>query len=348
MNTVDSEDEEISLFEILTALVRRSLLIVVLAVVGAVIAASIVLSKERKYVATVKFTTQGSSGGSSALAGLAGQLGLVSSGGGGGSFSADFYIILMRSPVLLSMVVHDTLRAPEFDGRPMTIADILKIEAEDSADRADAAMSAVLMMLRAQRQLNTGLVEVSIASLWPGVSVELVHSVLRAVERHNREVRRTQVTAEREFIEERIVTARAELLGAEDAMQRFLASNRDVSPASRAAFERERLSRFVELKQRVYVTLATSLEDVRIREVRETPFINVIEPARFPRSPQATNLKKLTLLGAVIGLIVGIVVVLLDAIVRRVAAVRPDDVQALGETFRQALLAPLRFLRIVR
>lgn len=346
MATAQSEDEEISVFELLAALARRSLLIVTMSVVGAAIAAGIVITDDRNYVATTTFTTQGSSA-PSGLAGLAGQLGLVS-GGGGGSFSADFYIALMRSPVLLSMVVTDTLRALEFDEKPMTIIDILKIQGRDSAETTDAAMGAVLMMLKARKQPVTGLVEVSVASPWADVSVELVGAFLRAIERHSREVRRTQVTAEREFIEKRLVTAREELREAEDALQRHLATNREVSLASAAAFERERLSRTVELKQQVFLTLATSFEDVRIREVRETPYINVIEPARLPRAPVTMNFTKLTTLGAILGFIVGIVVVLVDAVLRRVAGERPADVQQVREAFRAALLAPLRLLRLVR
>jgi uncharacterized protein involved in exopolysaccharide biosynthesis len=319
--------------------------IVLLSVTGALISAGIVLMDDRHYVARTTFTTQGGSV-PSGIAGLAGQLGLLSGGsGGGGSFSADFYIALTRSPVLLSMVVSDTLRAAEFGEKPMTIVDILKITAKDSADRTDAAMGEVAQMLTAKRQPTTGLVELAVASPWADVSVELVHAFLRAIERHNREVRRTQVTAEREFVEKRLGTAREELRAAEDALQRHLAANREASLASTVAFERERLSRAVELKQQVFLTLATNFEDVRIREVRETPYINVIEPARLPRAPENIHAAKYTTLGAVLGIILGIVVVLLDAVVRRAAAEQPEEVRNLRETFRSTLRAPFRLRR---
>jgi uncharacterized protein involved in exopolysaccharide biosynthesis len=347
MASTSLQDEEISFFELLSALAKRVVLIVSFLALGVFVAGSVVLTSDRNYVARATFTTQGG-GAPSGLAGLAGQLGLVGGGGTGGSYSADFYISLMRSPVLLSMVVEDTIRAVEFGEKPMTITEILKITAEDSVDRAEAAMGAVQEMLKVKRQPNTGLVEISVASPWAGVSVELVGALLRAVNRHNREVRRTQVTSEREFIEDRMIAARLELREAEDALQRHLAVNRDVSPASPTAFERDRLSRTVELKQQVFLTLATSFEDVRIREVRESPYFTVVEPARLPRAPERLNFKSFTIAGAIIGFVVGVLVALVDVIVRRAAAERPQEVRELRATFRSAVLVPLRLLRLSR
>lgn len=337
MTADQTDDGEISLVVLATTIVRNLRTIVLWSVAVGVLVAINVAKRPLLYEATA---TIGTGGGSSpqlsGFSALAGQLGLMASGSVTPS-SPDFYIMLMESPVILSRVIQKTMIVPEKGGQPMTIAQVLGLKGRDSADLARRAMDAVRGLVVPGKQRNTGLVQVTVLSQWPSVSLGLVTAFVTAFEEYNRDTRRTQAAEERAFIERRMSEAMVDLREAEDRLQRFLASNREISAASMLAFERDRLARTVALKQQVYTTLATSYEDVRIREVRDTPVINVIEPPRVKADPEKRDRMKSILIGLVIGAFLGLVTTLVADSVRRLARHRRDEADEFADTVRQTL-----------
>lgn len=337
------DDGEISIIALVTTVVRNMWTIVLFGFVGGVVGLALAWQSPVLFTATATFATQ-SSAPTSALAGLAGQLGLTSASPSGGG-SPSFYIMLMQSPVLLSKVVEDTFVVAEKGNRRQTFSQVFQIKGSDSADQQERAMNTFKGMLNATVQKGTGLIQVSVASSWPDLALQMVQSVVAALDELNRETRRSQAAMERKFIEGRMAEAALDLREAESRMQRFLAANREIPPASPLAFERDALNRTILLKNQVYVTLATSYEDARIREVRDTPAINIIEPPRVKYEPEGRHRVTRTLIGALVGGMVGLVMTLLVDAVRRLAALRPDETSELRKTFVQTagwLLRPFR------
>jgi uncharacterized protein involved in exopolysaccharide biosynthesis len=343
MEIESPDDGEISIITILTTIVRNLWTIILFGFVGGVIALALAWQLPVLFTARATFSAQGSAP-PSALAGLAGQLGLSAPSSGGGG-SPAYYSMLMQSPVLLSRVIDDTMVVAAKGNRRMTFSQLFQIKGRDSVEQQERAMNAYKAMVNVETQRGTGFIQVSVSSAWPDVAVQMVQSIVRAVDQYNRDTRRSQAAIEREFIEHRIAEAAVDLREAESRMQRFLAANREVPAASPLAFERDGLSRAIQLKNQVYVTLATSYEDARIREVRDTPVINVIEPARAKYDPEPRHRVKRTLIGALIGGLVGLVVLLLVDAVRRLAALRPEETRELRRAFAQTvgwLLRPFR------
>ena len=332
-------DEEISVLQILTVFARHLRFIAVCAAVAAAIALGYAVSRPTRYESIVRFATVNNQVAPSGLAALAGQLRnqSASSGAEVGSYSVDLYMALMRSPVLLARVARDSVTVSDSEEVRRSILEILQVEGEDAVARLDAAMALVSKYTTVQRQRNTGLVELIVASPSPRLSIDLIDAYLRAIESHNREVRKARVADERAFLERRMSEAQAELNEAEAQLQRFLARNREISPASPAAFQRDQLNRMIDLKQQIYKTLATNYEDVRIREVREAPYLTVVEPPRLARSPQPKKSLRYLLLGAVIGAIAGALAVLLREVARRMAEGRPDEASALRHALRDVM-----------
>lgn len=340
------DDGEISIIDVLTTIVRNWWKIVAWAVAAAVFAVWSVWDKPPVYMSTATFSTGGGGSQQSALAGLAGQLGLLTSSGGGGS--PDFYVMLMKSPVLLSRVVDDTFTVAEMGGRRMKIHDVLGVTGRDSVERDLRAMNSVRGMVDIEKQTGTGLLVVSARTPWPSVSLALASSYVNALEEYNRDSRRTQAAVERRFVEGLLKDALAELREAEDNLQRFVDANREISPWSGLGVQRERLNRVVQLKNQVYITLATGYEDARIREVRDTPIINVVEPPRVKLEPEPRKLGRRALIGAVIGVILGIVLTLASETARRIARHRPDETAELSNAVREATSGLRRVLRLGR
>jgi uncharacterized protein involved in exopolysaccharide biosynthesis len=129
------------------------------------------------------------------------------------------------------------------------------------------------------------------------------------MQQFNLETRRSQAQAERVFLETRVGAARDELTQAEGKLQAFLQQNRQFENSPELQFEFDRLQRDVSMRQEVYTGLVQAFEEAKIREVRDTPVVTVIEHPVLPaqREPRGTFLKGL--LGLILGGMLGLGIV---------------------------------------
>jgi len=88
-------------------------------------------------------------------------------------------------------------------------------------------------------------------------------------------------------------------------MQSFLQRNR-VATSPDLVFDRERLQREITLRQQTYTTLLQSQEEARIREVRDTPVITVLEQPALPALPESRHVAANAAMGAVVGFLLAI------------------------------------------
>ena len=142
-------------------------------------------------------------------------------------------------------------------------------------------------------------------------SLEIVSQVINGVNKFNRDTRRGQAAEVRKFTEARLQSTAIELRQAEEEMQRYLSTNRQISPYSELAYRRDQLQRTLMLKQQVYTNLAQSYEDVRMREVRDTPVISIVETPSVNQTPESRGRIKMVFLGLVIGATLGVLMTLL-------------------------------------
>jgi hypothetical protein len=90
-------------------------------------------------------------------------------------------------------------------------------------------------------------------------------------------------------------------------------------------FARDHLQRDVDLNQQVVTSLAQSLEDARIREVRDIPVITVIEPPVAQTTPESRGRLRRGMLGIALGGGIAIALALIwDLLARRLAAGDPE------------------------
>jgi hypothetical protein len=101
-------------------------------------------------------------------------------------------------------------------------------------------------------------------------------------------------------------------------MEDFSSSNKNLGSSAYLALQRERFQRDIGLKQQVFTNLTAAYEDVRIREVRDTPVIMVIEKPSSPAYPQPSGKIWTVFLGLLLGCFIGGVSALSsDSILRR-------------------------------
>jgi uncharacterized protein involved in exopolysaccharide biosynthesis len=132
-------------------------------------------------------------------------------------------------------------------------------------------------------------------------------NILTQVNSYNVARQQAQATLERTFIEKRLVETRATLTRAEDQLRTFRDFNRDAGRSPSLRLEGNRLDREVTMRQSLYTSLSQAYEQSRIEEVRDTPAISVIEHPTLPTSADTSYGLRNTLLGAIGGMFLGII-----------------------------------------
>lgn len=270
--------------------------------------------KGRSWTAHASFAPQARRG-SSGLQGLAAQIG-VSVPTGELTQSPLFYSDLLRSSVLLDdAVVSKYPASGQREGH--TLVQIL----DAHGDTPEQQRTLAVRMLRSRMVIlinaKTGVVDFSVRMPDPVTSAAVAQRLLELLNQFNLQSRQSNAAAERRFTDTRVNEVRASLRVAEDAEQEFLQQNRDYRNSPQLNFQHDRLDRAVQLQQQLYNTLAQSLEQSKIEEVRDTPVITTIERPVPPAFPDSRGIAVLGLIFVALGTILGMLTVLLrDRFVR--------------------------------
>jgi uncharacterized protein involved in exopolysaccharide biosynthesis len=183
---------------------------------------------------------------------------------------------------LLTPIATDTFTIAE-ENRRAALMDLLKINTPNPAERVVYTVQRLQRLVQVSEDRRLNGVRISVTTDWPSLSYALVNRLVEAVNQFNLQTRKSQASAERQFADVQTAEAERALREAEDRLQTFLQQNRgNLAETPRLQFNRDRLQRDVQLKEQVYSSLLQSREDARLREVRDTPVITVLEAPRLP------------------------------------------------------------------
>jgi uncharacterized protein involved in exopolysaccharide biosynthesis len=195
--------------------------------------------------------------------------------------------------------------------------------------RPDVALSKSVEELRQHISISssqqTGTVWFYVDTPYPEISAQLANALMRQLEQYNLAHRQVQATAERAFIENRLDDAATDLHTAENQLAVFRERNLIYRYSPQLLLASDRLQREVRMRQQLYDALMKSYEQARIEEVRDLPTITILEPAVVPTSPVKGSSGRKPLLGAITGLLIGII---LGFIRERVAETRAAETPA--------------------
>lgn len=317
------------------ALRRRRLIFVVW---GTVVLAAIAVASFRRpeYSVRFSFVPQSAPDPSRAgLASLAGQFGVSLGAAAAGGQPSQFYADLLTAREVLVPIVTPPIAV---EGVETTVAEVLRLRVRDDARRTERLLRAmrtkVLSTSVATR--TTGVVSVQVRTPHPDASLAIAERVVQQLNDFNLRTRRSQAAEERRFVAAQLAEARDSLRLAEDSLERFVRTNRDLASAPRLELEYERRQREVALRQQAVGSLTQALQEARIREVRDTPVLTVIDRPVRPVDPDPRG--RLVLLAGALagGLLAGLVVAFLVEGATRAAASGSDpDAAALAAEWRR-------------
>ncbi|CAN5349343.1 Wzz/FepE/Etk N-terminal domain-containing protein [soil metagenome] len=303
-------EDEISVFAIASVILRWRWHIVAFAVLGVGLGLMNGLSKPRLFMSSATFIPKSSQEGASGIALAASQFGFNFPSASGG-WGPAMYVQLIQSRALLEPIVFDTVDVPEEGKRRIALMDLLQIKAPTREQAVTTAVGTLNGMIAANEEKKLGGVTVTVKTRWPSVSLALTNRLVQRVNQFNLETRKSQAAVERQFVETQALESERALREAEDNLQAFLQSNRDISGSPGLAFGRDRLQREVTRRNQLYTSWLQSREEARIREIRDTPVITVFENPRlaFKGEPRRSALKGI--LGGLAGALLGVLFALL-------------------------------------
>jgi tyrosine-protein kinase Etk/Wzc len=339
---VDSTDDEgISPYLILAILLRRRRMILVVAALGAIAGLVVATLRPPTYTSSFSFLPQSTQDPNRAgLATIAGQFGISLGALGASATPPQLYADLIMTREVLAPIAQSSVAVSD-KRSPVPLSTFLEVGGGPPAVVADNTVRVLRKRVVAATVASrtTGMVTVRARTRDPKASFELAQRLLDGLNRFNLVTRQSQAHAERLFTESRYESARASLRVAEDALQHFLQMNRQYENSPALTFQRERLQRDVTLKQQLVTTLVQQYEDARIREVRDTPVITVIERATMPVRADPRLRGLFTVLGALIGFaMAGFYAVLREP---RIPAMRDPDAGRLADEWKRFRGSPV-------
>jgi len=275
-------DDEVSLLEVLSVLVRHWRIVLGLPAVVALVAAVVALVLPSKFDSTVAFVPETSPTTQlpSSLAGLAGQFGI--SLGLGSSQSPRFYAALVRSRGITSQILlsfYPDPRPSTASGDSVRLLTLLEVRGKNSADSLQRGIKALARVTSVDVDAQTGVLTLSVRTRYPAISAAVANRFVDFLNDFNARSRQTQAGERRKFVEGRVAAGEAALREAEENLKTFYQSNRSWQQAPQLVFEEGRLRRQVDVQQEVYLTLKREYERARIEEVNDTPVLTTIDRA---------------------------------------------------------------------
>lgn len=239
----------------------------------------------RSYTVSVMFLPE--AGPVSNVSSLAAQFGLDASAATANE-SPYYYVELLKTQELQRRVVAHPYRRRS-SASDSSLADLLWVDPNPPAVREAAVIRELGERTIVSSERRTGIVTLSVRMPSPLLSRDVADMYVRELQEFNLTRRRSRASAERQFLDARVEDTRRTLRQAEDELRSFLQQNRSVSESPRLQFEGERLRREVLLRASVLQTVEQSAERARMDEVRNTPQLSVLQPARIPAEPDRRN-----------------------------------------------------------
>ena len=338
-------EADVSVFELLTPLVTRWRLIAATAIGCALATLVFLLLQRPTYTAISTFTPENStsSGFMSSLvglAGLAGQLGLGSSSSS--SVSPDFFVKLAHSDEVLRSTLLMEFPDPESRGTRRPLLQLLDVKGRTGEERIQKGVRKLRKRVDAASDKSTGIVTLEVELQSAELAASVAKYMVQLLNRFNLESRQSQSREQRRFSGERLAVAEQELRSAEQAELAFLQRNRQYLDSPLLAFEYNRLSRQVQLRQEVYQTLTKAHEEARIAEVRDTPVLTVIDSAVAPFKPSGPKRVLGTIVALIVGSVLGVLLAYVAAAWSRTRRAPTADYLEFRAAVEEARRAPSR------
>ena len=210
------------------------------------------------------------------LQSIAAQFGIMPSGGG---YNVYYFAQVAQSREVLRLVANDTLRD---DGKPIPVIELVDANGDTPAELMDDAIKRLGKAIRADADDQADLVTIGARARSTALAEQLANALLDALNRVTTESIQRGGSAERKFAQAQSDSARDALRLAENKLRDLYQTNRSIAASPSLQFEEARLRRQIQIRQDLYLTLINQAEAAKLREVKNTPSIALVQPPLAP------------------------------------------------------------------
>jgi uncharacterized protein involved in exopolysaccharide biosynthesis len=204
----------------------------------------------------------------------------------------------MQSPAILGPLVAKKVEAEP--GKPaLTLMERYAAGEKREQVAKTAAIGAVQSRISTRVSLN-GIITLRVWAEDPQLAAGIAKGILQQVDEFNNNKRRSEASAERRFMEQRLVEVGAEVGQAEDRYRTFLERNREVkSPALQ--IELQHLSDELSMRRGQLSSIVVANERAKMDEMRDSPRATVLQEPLAPTGPDPRSTPRWAVLGFFFG-----------------------------------------------
>jgi uncharacterized protein involved in exopolysaccharide biosynthesis len=327
---------DISAMSLVNVLLRHRFLILFLTLAFGFYQGFKSIRSAKRWTAEAQFMPKGARG-QSQLGGIAAQLG-IALGGGDASQSPQLYSDLLETKALLWPIAEKPYRvrtdSGEVTGDLIRVFNVKDRRPEVRKARVVGALKGAIHTTLSPR---TGVITLTVSTGRPELSLQIAQNLLEQINIYNLTRRQEQAAAERAFVERQVGEKRAELRAAEQELEGFLERNKVWRSSPQLTIEYGRLQRAVDMRNQIYTNLLQAYETAKIEEVRDLPVITVIEAPEMPLDPDRRGGLRKTLIGMLVGFVLGCLIAFLMDRMARNKASQSDDFLEFAALRREAI-----------
>lgn len=114
------------------------------------------------------------------------------------------------------------------------------------------------------------------------LSADVANNIANSLDKYIQTQIRTSAKDQRKYIDKRMAQVKDSLTEAENNLKEFNEKNKVIAQSPSLTLEQARLQRNIDILNSIYMQLAQQSELAKIQEVKDTPVINIEEPAKNP------------------------------------------------------------------
>jgi uncharacterized protein involved in exopolysaccharide biosynthesis len=286
----------------LRLLLRRRHAIGILTLVAVVGGGALTFVLPSVYESHVQLLPTGSDSGLSSM-GLGQAAGVASTFGInlGAPSVAMAYPDMLKSRQIRERILDRTFRSSA--GQQATLQELLHVSGSSPDERRANALAVLDRKVRIGTDKDTGVLELVVRAHDPLLAQQVAAAYVEEIVRIEDELRAATARTNKEFIEKRLTQTEATLRVTEDTFKNFQADNPHMGSDPDLQLQSVRLERDVRVQEEIYLTLVRQYELAKIDENRQSPGLQVIDPADRPLTRSSPILMKNLALSAFLGFI---------------------------------------------
>ncbi len=195
---------------------------------------------------------------------------------------SQLYPDILESEILLRRVVYHKFKTEKYD----TLVNLIQYWRFDDKDEnlnfEECAKYLRESILDITVDKKTLIISLDVSTHEPQFSADLANELVAELDFFQRNFRRTNAGDQRKFLEQRLVEIQSVLSKAEENLKDFAEKNRRIDQSPELLLQQGRLQRDVDLNSTLFIELKKQYELAKLDEIKNTPVVQILDPARPP------------------------------------------------------------------